>query len=327
MTKTSLVLSEAQRTLDLEVAGMAALRKALDGPLGQAVEQAVAAIRAAGERNGRLIVTGMGKSGLIGRKIQATLASTGTPAYFVHPGEASHGDLGMIGTNDVVLALSWSGEAPELADIISYTQRFRVPLIAITSRIQSALGQGASIVLALPPMPEACPHGLAPTTSTTMQVAIGDALAIALLGLRGFSAADFRGFHPGGKLGAQLRKAQDFMHSGEKMPLVAEEARLSDAIVEMSKKGFGITGVVDESGMLTGVLTDGDLRRAFHHGFEDRPVLAVMTTQPRSIGLNVLAAEVLALMNEVSITTLFVVADRKPVGILHVHDLLRAGVL
>lgn len=326
-TKEITALSEARRTLDLELEGLDALRRALDGALGEKVTEAVAAIQAMTQRQGRLIVTGMGKSGLIGRKIQATLASTGTPAYFVHPGEASHGDLGMIGANDVVLALSWSGEAPELADIIAYTHRFRVPLIAITSRAGSALGRESDIVLELPAMPEACPNGLAPTTSTTMQVAMGDALAVALLALKGFSAVDFRNFHPGGKLGARLSKARDIMHRGDKLPLVSEAVKLSDAIVEMSSKGFGITGVVDAEGRLTGVLTDGDLRRSFRNGFEDGPVLEVMSHRPRSIAPDMLNAEVLAVLNEASITALFVVEAGKPVGILHIHDLLRAGVM
>ena len=318
---------EARRTLELESDGLNALRAAMDGPLGAAVEETCAAIRAAQAKNGRVIVTGMGKSGHVARKIAATLASTGTQAYFVHPGEASHGDLGMIGTEDLVLALSWSGEAPELADIIVYTRRFQVPLVAITARAESALGTAADIALVLPVMPEACPNGLAPTTSTVMQMAMGDAIAVALLSLRGFTAQDFREFHPGGKLGARLRKASDLMHAGEDVPLVPLGLPLSQAIVEMTSKRFGVTGVVDKDGRLAGVVTDGDLRRAFRGGFVDRPVDEVMTRAPRTVGPDMLAQQVLALLNSVSITSVFVVEAGRPVGIVHIHDLLRAGVM
>lgn len=319
--------SEARRTLELESDGLNALRAAMDGPLGAAVDATCAAIRAAQAKNGRVIVTGMGKSGHVARKIAATLASTGTQAYFVHPGEASHGDLGMIGTEDLVLALSWSGEAPELADIIVYTRRFQVPLIAITARAESALGTAADIALVLPIMPEACPNGLAPTTSTVMQMAMGDAIAVALLSLRGFTAQDFREFHPGGKLGARLRKAADLMHAGEDVPLVPLGLPLSQAIVEMTSKRFGVTGVVDKDGRLAGVVTDGDLRRAFRGGFVDRPVDEVMTRAPRTVAPDLLAQQVLALLNSVSITSVFVVEAGRPVGIVHIHDLLRAGVM
>lgn len=317
----------ACRTVELEMQGLAALRDALDNGLGPAFEAAVTAVRKVQAQGGRLIVTGMGKSGHVGRKLAATLASTGTPAYFVHPGEASHGDLGMIRDEDAVLALSWSGEAPELSDIIAFCKRFDIPLIAITSRPGSALGSAADLPLILPSMPEACPNGLAPTTSTTMQLAMGDALAVALLSMRGFSAQDFRRFHPGGKLGSKLRKARDLMHQGETIPLVSQEVPLSQAIVEMTSKRFGITGVVDGGGRLAGVITDGDLRRAFARRFEDRPVTEVMTHTPRSIGPDMLATEIVAEMNDAGITTLFVVEDGRPVGIVHIHDLLRSGVV
>jgi arabinose-5-phosphate isomerase len=313
------------RTIALEVDGLKALHDALAGDLGARVLDAVAAVLAA---PGRVIVTGMGKSGHVGRKIAATLASTGTQAHFVHPAEASHGDLGMIGREDVVLALSWSGEAPELADIIAYTRRFAVKLIAITSRAESALGSAADICLALPRMPEACPNGLAPTTSTTMQLAIGDALSMALLEARGFSPQDFRQFHPGGKLGALLKRARDLMHGAEELPLVPETATLEQAIVEMTSRRFGVTGVVDGQGRLAGLLTDGDLRRAFQRGLAmGGPAAAAMTPAPRTAAPEMLAADLLALMNEKRITSLFVVDGGKPVGILHLHDLLRAGVL
>lgn len=317
----------ARRTLDVEIEGMAALRASLEDGLGAQLERAVNTIQAALRRNGRVIVTGVGKSGHVGRKIAATLASTGTPAHFMHAGEASHGDLGMIGTADVVLALSWSGEAAELANIIAYTRRFRIALIALTAQAEAALAGAADIVLVLPAMPEACPNGLAPTTSTTMQMALGDALAVSLLSMSGFSARSFQDFHPGGKLGAQLRRVSDLMHAGDTLPLVPEHVGLSEAIVEMTSKGFGITGVVDADGHLVGAVSDGDLRRAFQNGFVDRPVRETMTKAPRSIPPDMMALEALAALNEAAITSLFVVEDGRPVGILHIHDLLRAGVV
>jgi arabinose-5-phosphate isomerase len=313
------------RTVTLEAEGLAALHAALAGALGDRVLDAVSLILA---QPGRVIVTGMGKSGHVGRKIAATLASTGTPAHFVHPAEASHGDLGMIGREDAVLALSWSGEAPELADIIAYTRRFDVKLLAITSRGDSALGGAADLCLTLPRMPEACPNGLAPTTSTAMQLALGDALAMCLLEARGFSPADFRAIHPGGKLGARLKRARDLMHGAEELPLVQRDATLEQAIMEMTSRRFGVTGVVDADGALIGVLTDGDLRRAFQRGVAmSGPVLAAMTPTPRTAAPEELAADLLGLLNEKRITSLFVVDAGRPVGILHLHDLLRAGVI
>jgi arabinose-5-phosphate isomerase len=291
--------------------------------LGDRLVEAVLAIRRGG---GRVIVTGMGKSGHVGRKIAATLASTGTPAYFVHPAEASHGDLGMIHASDVVLALSWSGEAPELSDIVAYTRRFGVTLVAITSRSGSALGSAADIPLILPAMPEACPNGLAPTTSTTMQMAMGDIVAVALLSLNGFSAQDFRQFHPGGRLGSQLYKARELMHMGSELPVVPDTAMLSQAVVEISGKRLGVTAVVDAEGRVAGIVTDGDVRLAMEAGFVDRPVQAVMTRNPRCIEPDLLAQKALAIMNDARITSLFVVEHTRLLGVLHVHDLLRAGV-
>jgi arabinose-5-phosphate isomerase len=317
------VLASARRTGQVEAEGIQALHQALDGPLGDRLVEAVDCIRACG---GRVIVTGMGKSGHVARKIASTLASTGTPAYFVHPAEASHGDLGMIHGSDVVLALSWSGEAPELADIVAYTRRFGVKLLAITARPGSALGSAADIPLVLPQMREACPNGLAPTTSTTMQMVMGDILAVALLSLSGFSAQDFRQFHPGGKLGSQLRKSRDLMHAGAELPKVFEGAMLSQAVVEMTSKHLGVTAVVDDAGRLTGVITDGDVRVAMERGFVDRPVSAVMTRNPRQIEPDLLAQEALAIMHEARITSLFVVGGERLLGVVHVHDLLRAGV-
>ena len=323
-TGASIELDAAQRTLDLEIEGLRAVRAALSGELGQRLDQAAEVIKAT---TGRVIVTGMGKSGHVARKITATMASTGTPASYVHPSEASHGDLGMIGVKDVVLALSWSGETPELGDIIAYSRRFGVPLIAITSGANSALGRAADVALILPVMEEACPNGLAPTTSTTMQLALGDALAVALLSGRGFSALDFREFHPGGKLGARLKSARELMHGAAAMPRVGEAATLSEAIVEMTGKRFGVTAVVDAAGRLVGVITDGDLRRAFKGGFTDQPVAAVMNRTPRTIPGSLLAQQALALMQERKITSLFVVEEEAPIGILHLHDLLAAGVV
>ncbi len=310
------------RTVRLEADGLDALREALGGALGDTL---MAAVRLVLQRGGRCVVTGMGKSGHVGRKIAATLASTGTAALFVHPAEASHGDLGMILPEDVVLALSWSGETPELASIIGYTRRFDVALIAITSRADSPLAKAAAHALILPLLPEACPNGLAPTTSTTMQLAIGDAFAVGLLEARGFSAADFRVFHPGGKLGAQLLRASDLMH--QDLPLVEAGAMLSQAIVAMTSRPFGLGGVVDQAGKLLGIVTDGDLRRAFNRGFVDRPVTEAMTANPMIAAPDALAPDLVTQMNARRITALFVVKDGRPVGVLHLHDLLRAGVV
>ncbi len=320
----ALARRSVMRTLEIEKRGLEAIEQALGGELGAAFAAAAGLIELAG---GNVVVTGMGKSGHVGRKIAATLASTGTPSHFVHPAEASHGDLGMIRENDVVLAISWSGETPELSDIVAYTRRFGVKLIAITSRRDSALGNAADVSLILPTAQEACPNGLAPTTSTTMQMVAGDALAVFLLERRGFTSIDFQRFHPGGKLGARLSKARSVMHSGNELPVVAVGAVLSDAIVEMTSKRFGITGVVDAAGKLVGVLTDGDLRRAFKRGFVDGPVAEVMGRHPRSVGPDVLAVEVLAHMNQARITCIFVVEDDEPIGLIHVHDLLRVGII
>ncbi len=316
-------LASARRTIATETRALEALGNALDGALGQALGAAAERILATGSR---VIITGMGKSGHICRKIAATLASTGTPAYFVHPAEAGHGDLGMITTGDVVLAASWSGESTELAAIIAYADRFDVPLIAITSNAASALGRAATIVLELPKVEEACPHGLAPTSSTLMQLALGDALAIALLEGRGFTAADFRVFHPGGKLGASLRTVRDVMHAGDRLPLVPEGTGMGEAIIAMTGKGFGCVGVVDATGRLTGIVTDGDLRRHAGDRLLERSVDEVMTRNPKTTAPDVLLGRVMTTLNVAAITALFVVDDGRPVGIVHVHDLLRAGV-
>ena len=311
------------RTIELETEGLRALHAALADGLGAPVLDAVDFILTL---PGRLVVTGMGKSGHVGRKIAATLASTGTSSLFVHPAEASHGDLGMIGRDDAVLALSWSGEAPELADIIAYTRRFDVKLIAITARPDSALGKAADLVLALPRMPEACPNGLAPTTSTTMQMALGDALAIALLEGRGFTSVDFSVLHPGGKLGALLKYTRDLMHTGDAVPLKPLGTKMSDALVEMTSKGFGCVGIVDNKGLIAGIVTDGDLRRHMGPDLMTATVDEVMTKNPKTIGRDLLAGEALEILNSSKITALIVTEANKPVGIVHLHDLLRAGV-
>jgi arabinose-5-phosphate isomerase len=275
---------------------------------------------------GRAVVTGMGKSGHIARKIAATLASTGTPALFVHPGEASHGDLGMIVPNDVVIALSNSGETAELTDLVAYTRRFSIPLIAITARKQSSLGEAADIALQLPPAPEVCPMGLAPTTSTTMMLALGDALAVATLECKGFTAEDFRNFHPGGKLGKLLLRVGEIMHAGDELPLVPANAAMSHVLVVMTEKRFGCAGVVDAAGNLTGIITDGDLRRHMEQNLLQQTAASVMTQSPMTVTPQTLAAEALKILNDKTRTQLFVVEDKKPVGILHIHDLLRAGI-
>ncbi len=316
-------LASARKTLDFERSGLEILGHALEADLGRAFGAAVDLI---GRAEGRVIVTGMGKSGHVGRKLAATLASTGTPAFFVHAAEAGHGDLGMVTPKDVVIALSWSGETPELRDVIHHTQRNAVPVIAITSDAASALGRTSTVVLALPKAAEACPHGLAPTTSTTMQLVIGDALAIALLEGRGFSASDFRVFHPGGRLGAGLTHVRDLMHTGENVPLVPAATMMSDAILVISAKSFGCVGVIDQSRKLVGIVTDGDLRRHMNPGLLANRIEDVMTRQPRTVGPETIASAALEIMNSSKIMALFVVEDGRPVGILHLHDALRAGV-
>ncbi|HRD45268.1 MAG TPA: KpsF/GutQ family sugar-phosphate isomerase [Caulobacter sp.] len=275
---------------------------------------------------GRIVLTGMGKSGHVARKIAATMASTGAPAMFVHPAEASHGDLGMIGADDVVLGLSKSGEVRELADILAYTHRFGIPLIAITANPESALGKAATLVLKLPEAPEATGEVSAPTTSTTLQIALGDALAVALLERRGFTARDFHVFHPGGKLGAMLRTVGDLMHKLEEAPLVGEATPMPEALRVMSERKLGIVGVVGTDGRLIGVVTDGDLRRNFD-GLASRTAGEIMTRNPRAVTAETLAGDAARIMNDSRITALFVVRDGKPVGVLHVHDVLSAGVI
>lgn len=316
-------VESALRTLDLEIDGLVALREALCGSLKGPFERAVGLLK---DVKGRVIVSGIGKSGHVGQKVAATLASIGTPAFFVHPSEASHGDLGMITREDLVLALSWSGETAELKNIITFSRRFVVPLIAITSRADSALGRQADVVIELPRSKEACPHGLAPTTSTTMQLAVGDCLSIALLEGKGFTAQDFKMFHPGGSLGASLKYVGDVMHSDTKLPLARETDLMSEALVTMTAKSFGCIGIVDGEGQLVGVVTDGDLRRHMGDGLFKAKTADIMTRNPKTVSAMTLASAALEVINTSRITSLFVLEEGRPVGIVHVHDLLRVGV-
>jgi len=319
----SLALESALHTLEAERSGISALSAALKGPLGAAF---VAVVELIQQAKGRVIVTGLGKSGHMGRKIAATLASTGTPAFFVHAAEAGHGDLGMITADDVILALSWSGEQPEMKNLVNYSARFAIPMIAVTSNAASSLGQAADLVLELPKAREACPHNLAPTTSTLMQGAIGDAIAIALLEGRGFTALEFAGFHPGGKLGAMLKFVRDYMRTGDEMPVKLAGTKMSDAVVEMSAKGLGCVCIVNGNGEIAGIITDGDLRRHMRPDLLTAPVDDIMTRQPKTVPPSMLATEMLEVLNARKITTLIVTEANKLVGIVHVHDLLRAGV-
>ena len=315
------LIAAGRGVISVEAEALRALHDGLGADFAQAVNLILAS-------SGRVIVSGMGKSGHVARKIAATFASTGTPALFVHPAEASHGDLGMITGADVVVLLSNSGETPELADMIAYTRRFSIPLIGIAGRSDSTLIARSDVGLVLPAAREACPMGLAPTTSTTMTLALGDALAVALMGSRDFTPEDFRGFHPGGRLGARLATVANLMHSGDEVPLIGTDAPMGEALLEISAKGFGVVGVL-EGGALAGIITDGDLRRNMA-GLLERAAGDVMTRGPRTIPAGALASEALGIMNAAKITTLFAVDPDAPgrvLGILHVHDCLRAGVV
>ncbi len=321
------VIASALRTLDAEGSGVDALKAALRDGLSATFIAAIDLIRAAQgpSAQGRVIVTGMGKSGHVARKIASTFASTGTPALYVHPAEAGHGDLGMITKDDVIVALSWSGETSELKNLTDYSQRHSIGLIAMTANADSTLAKNADVVLTLPQAREACPHNLAPTTSALMQLALGDALAIALLESRGFTAIDFGLLHPGGKLGALLKTVQEFMHTGAAVPLMPLGTRMSDAILEMTTKGFGCVGITDQRGSLVGIITDGDLRRHMRADLLDQNVDDVMTRSPKTVRPDQLMSETLELLNATKVTALFVVDAGKPAGLIHVHDLLRAG--
>jgi arabinose-5-phosphate isomerase len=312
-------LAAARRVLCLEAEALRAMSDALDDTFSQAVEILFAV-------SGRVVVSGMGKSGHIARKISATLASTGTPSHFVHPAEASHGDMGMITQSDAVLALSNSGETPELGDLIDYCRRFSIPLIAITGKSGSTLAENSDSALILPAIAEACPMGLAPTTSTTATLAMGDALSVALLERRGFTTEDFQVLHPGGKLGQGLLRVDDIMHVGDDLPLTQPDAAMTDVVLTMTNKRFGCAGVVDAAGHLAGIVTDGDLRRHIAADMRAATAGEIMTKSPKTIRLGALAAEALGTMNDNNITVLFVVDNGAPVGILHMHDCLRAGI-
>ncbi len=312
-------IAVARRVLRVEAEALMDMADGLDDSFARAVD-ALAGI------TGRVVVTGMGKSGHVARKIAATLASTGTPALWVHPGEASHGDLGMIARDDAVIALSNSGDTAELCDIVAYAKRFRIPLIGITRRTHSSLAEQSDVALILPPSPEACPLGLAPTTSTTLMLALGDALAVALLERRGFSAADFKVFHPGGQLGRQLLRVTEMMHTGVELPLAPLDIKVSEAILVMTAKRFGCVGLTGPDGKLAGIITDGDLRRHMNPDLLSLPAETVMTSNPKTIRPTTLAGEALGIMNSLAITSLFVTDEGRPVGIIHIHDCLRAGV-
>ena len=315
-------LTAAQRVIRDEANALNALADQLGDSFGAAVDLLLHA-------KGRVIVSGMGKSGHIARKIAATFASTGTPAHFVHPAEASHGDLGMMTRGDVVLVLSNSGETPELADLVAYTRRFAIPMIGVASKPSSTLLQRADVAIVLPNLGEACGTGVVPTTSTTMTLALGDALAVALMEHRDFTPENFREFHPGGKLGARLSKVADLMHTGAAVPLVTASAPMGETLLMISQKGFGVVGVTDDADRLIGIITDGDLRRHMEK-LLDHTAQEVMTAHPATVGPEALAEEAVALMNDRKITCLFAVdpaGDGQAAGILHIHDCLRAGIV
>jgi arabinose-5-phosphate isomerase len=314
-------LVAARRVLTLESDSLNALADAIDGAFVAAVDLLYGA-------TGRVIISGMGKSGHIGRKIAATLASTGTPSHFVHPGEASHGDLGMLQADDVAIVLSNSGSTSELKDLVAYTRFRGIPLLSMVGRAGSPLAEAADVALVLPQMPEACPMGLAPTTSTTMMLALGDALAVALMQRRGFSPDQFQVLHPGGRLGREFIKVEDIMHAGDDMPLVPSGSRMADAILVMTQSGFGCTGVVGDDGQLVGIVTDGDLRRHMGSDLLAQTVDDVMTKSPKTIRPKALAAEALGLMNSANspFTALFATDEGVPKGFVHMHDILRAGI-
>jgi len=321
VTDNAIFLAAARRVIATETEALQMLGASLDDSVAEAIRLILGA-------KGRVIVSGMGKSGHIARKIAATLASTGTPAQFVHPAEASHGDLGMLVKGDVVMMLSFSGETPELANMIAHTRRFDIPLIGVASRPDSTLLRQADVALVLPNAPEACGTGIVPTSSTTMTLALGDAIAVALMEHRQFTPENFRVFHPGGKLGARLSKVADLMHKAAELPLVGLDTPRTEARLVMSQKGFGVVGVTGDTGMLEGIITDGDLRRNMS-GLLDKTAGDVMTRDPKTVPSGVLAEKAVALMNGMKITCLFVLdpaESRAPLGLITIHDCLRAGV-
>ena len=310
----------AIRTIDTEIKTIEELKHSLDA------DSLTKALDLMQNSKGRIIITGMGKSGHIGKKIAASLASTGTPSFFVHPAEASHGDLGMITEDDVVIAISNSGESKELVDILNYCKRFGITLIAITKNPESSLGKAGDVVLALPNNGEACPLGLAPTNSTTATLVLGDILTIGMIERKGFSKEDFNDRHPGGKLGAILKRVSDLMHTGQEMPILDENANMQAVLLEMTSKRLGCVGFINQSGVLTGILTDGDLRRCLSSKILEEKAVDLMTRNPKTISPDAMTAEALKIMHDKKITNLFVVENSKPVGVIHIHDLLNNGV-
>lgn len=313
------ILASGQRVIAVEVDALQQLSDALGDVFVKAVEQVIAC-------EGRVILAGVGKSGHVARKISATLASTGTPSLYIHPTEASHGDLGMVTRGDIVIALSRSGETKELDDLITYTRRFSIPLIGMTAVETSALGKASDICLCVPDAPEACDETRAPTTSTTLMMALGDALAVAVLEQRGFTGSDFKIFHPGGKLGAMLRTAGDLMHSGDELPVVKTGTMMSEALEVMAAKGLGCLAVIEPEGELIGMVTDGDIRRLVAKGRMAMVIDEGMTRNPITIEAATLASAALALMNDKRITQLIITDGKRPVGVVHMHDFLKAGV-
>ena len=309
----------AVRTINSEVMTINQLKDSL----GLSLTKALNIMQSA---KGRIIITGMGKSGHIGKKIAASLASTGTPSFFVHPAEASHGDLGMITEDDVIVAISNSGESKELIDILNYSKRFGINLIAITKNPESSLGKAGTVILQLPNNGEACPLGLAPTSSTTATLVLGDILTTCLIERKGFTKTDFNDRHPGGKLGSILQRVSDLMHVGQDMPILEEQASMKNVLLEMTSKRLGCDGLVNSSGNLTGLITDGDLRRCLTEKILDEKAINVMTKNPKTVSKDVMAAEVLKIMHDKKITNMFVVEDEKPIGVIHIHDLLNNGV-
>ena len=310
----------ALKTLNTEIEAISRLKDSV------ALENLTLALDLMQNAPGRIIVTGMGKSGHIGRKIAASLASTGTPSFFVHPAEASHGDLGMITEEDVVIAISNSGESKELIDILNYCKRFGIKIISITKNAESSLGKAGDVVLELPKYEEACPLGLAPTSSTTATLVLGDILTVGLIERKGFSKEDFNVRHPGGKLGSILKRVGDLMHTGQDMPLLAEESNMQAVLLEMTSKCLGCVGFVNENGDLTGMLTDGDLRRCMSTSILDEKASNLMTKNPKTVTKDMISAEALKIMHDKKITNMFVVENSKPVGVIHIHDLLNNGV-
>ena len=312
----------AKKTIETEIAALREMESSFDEDLTKALDILE-------NTKGRIIVTGMGKSGHIARKIAATFASTGSPAFFVHPAEASHGDLGMLTSNDTIIAISNGGESKELSDVLAYSKRYDIPLIAMTKNPDSTLGKAGDYLLRLPMAPEACPIGMAPTSSTTATLVLGDVLAVALMERKGFSTVDYKQRHPGGKLGAMLKKVSDLMHSGNEMPIVSEDTLMHDALLEMTSKMLGCVGIVNDNGILQGIITDGDLRRCLSPNLITQKASDIMTRNPKTIAPDVMAVEALKMMNNTGqgITQLFVIdPDNKPIGVIHIHDCLRIGV-